>query len=373
MKTRQAIWASGSWQGVESLERPPDLVLLFGQRALLSGEAALTSLAKTWPRERFHGCSTAGEIAGPHVSDGTVVATAVWLDKASYQSACVAVSAAPDGEALGRALVAQLKTEGVVHVLVFSDGTTVNGSELVRGLIAALPASVTVSGGLSGDGDEMKATVVCHRGEVAGGIVSVLAFKGPLEVGIGTMGGWDAFGPKRIATRSTANVLYELDGEPALALYKRYLGEHAAQLPSSALLFPLMVHRPGDLQSVVRTILGVNEADGSLVFAGDVPQGSQAQLMRANFDRLVQGASGAAQATSFKSGKAELALLISCVGRKLILKQRTDEELEAVAEVLGEHVPLTGFYSYGELGAFTRADACQLHNQTMTVTTFKET
>jgi hypothetical protein len=175
-------------------------------------------------------------------------------------------------------------------------------------------------------------------------------------------------------TRSQGNKLHELDGRSALELYKRYLGEHAAGLPATGLLFPLCLRRGGDGHEVVRTILSIDEAEGSITFAGDVPEGSVARFMKANFDRLIEGASGAARATldAARGHAPELALLISCVGRKLILKQRVEEEVEGVREVLGPSPVLAGFYSYGEISPFTPDARCDLHNQTMTITTFRE-
>ncbi|MDH5233859.1 MAG: FIST C-terminal domain-containing protein, partial [Gemmatimonadota bacterium] len=190
----------------------------------------------------------------------------------------------------------------------------------------------------------------------------------------GSMGGWDPFGPDRLITRSAGNILYEFDGRPALELYKSYLGPHADELPSSGLLFPLSLRRADGGPRVVRTILGVDEEAGSLIFAGGVPEGDYAQLMKANVDRLIDGAHGAASAcvAPMSEGTADLAVLISCVGRKLVLKQRVEEEVESVRDVLGPGTVLSGFYSYGEIAPFSTSAKCELHNQTMTITTFSE-
>lgn len=374
MHTHQALWTEteGWTQLSDSPANSPNLVLIFGSRGALSDGAALEALAKHWPRELFYGCSTAGEIEGTHVRDGSVVATAVWFETARVETASLALSEASDNEALGRALAAKVPHSELSHVFVLSDGTHVNGSELVRGLTAVLPPKVTLTGGLSGDGTAFASTVVCHAGQVSSSRVSLVAFYG-VNAGIGSLGGWDSFGTERNVTKSRGNVLFELDGEPALALYKRYLAEHAAGLPSSGLRFPLLVRMADNPEPVVRTLLAVNEADGSMTLAGDIPQGSTAQLMRANFDRLVGGAQGAAMASRGDVERpAELAILISCVGRKLVLKQRIEEEVEAVRDVLGESVPLAGFYSYGELAPFKSGEPCRLHNQTMTITTLRE-
>jgi hypothetical protein len=231
-----------------------------------------------------------------------------------------------------------------------------------------------VTGGLSGDGARFERTAVCVDGpHPSEQVVAIGLYGKSLRIGCGSLGGWDPFGPERRITKSAGNVLLELDGEPALDLYKRYLGNDAAGLPASGLLFPLAI-RTGGEEPVVRTILGIDEATRSLTFAGDVPEGYRARLMKANFERLLDGASGAAKASLLGVGleSPDLAILISCVGRKLVLKQRIEEEVEGVRHVLGEATVLAGFYSYGEISPFTPLAPCALHNQTMTITTISE-
>jgi hypothetical protein len=111
-----------------------------------------------------------------------------------------------------------------------------------------------------------------------------------------------------------------------------------------------------------------------MIFAGDVPEGSQVRFMKANFDRLIHAASQASTDTFVMNAtpSPKLALLISCVGRKLILDKRVEEEVAAVSEAFGEKTMLTGFYSYGEISPFSPSSQCELHNQTMTITTFDE-
>jgi hypothetical protein len=206
-------------------------------------------------------------------------------------------------------------------------------------------------------------------------MVSAVGFVGErLHIGYGSVGGWDPFGPERIVTRAEGNVLYELDGQSALALYRKYLGEQAGDLPASGLLFPLSIRADRSSRGIVRTILAISDTDQSMTFAGDIPNGSLAQLMRANFDRLVEGASGAARISVNPPGDRgpKLAMLISCVGRKMVLKQRVEEEVEAVQDIVGPDTVLTGFYSYGEIAPFSPTARCELHNQTMTITTWSE-
>jgi hypothetical protein len=351
-----------------------DLVLVFGSSTLMKDGKLLAEIRKAHPKAYICGCSTAGEIAGDHVIDDSMTATAVKFDGTTIRAVDAAIQTPEESFSTGKRLAGSLAHEGLVHVFVLSDGLAVNGSELVKGVTEGLPVGTSITGGLSGDGDRFSETYVCANGVATQKRVVLLGFYGKrLKVGYGSMGGWDSFGPERLITKSKGNVLYELDGRSALGLYKEYLGAHAAKLPASGLLFPLSLRNKHSGEVVVRTILAVDESSQSMTFAGDMPEGNLAQLMRANFDRLIGGANGAALACRRKIGgsDAELAVLISCVGRKLVLKQRIEEEVETVSDVLGKKTVTTGFYSYGEISP-SRAAHCALHNQTMTVTTFGE-
>ena len=375
MRTQQLVFTpQQGWNTPKALHQDaPDFVWILGGRAALQDGTALRLLAEMFDRARFFGCSTAGEIdSDARVYDDHVVATAVWFDRSHVDCAVIDCPDGADARAVGRELGKALKVDGLVHAIVFSDGTRMNGSALASGLEESLPAGVTLSGGLAGDGAAMQETVVVHAGDVRGSRVSIMGFYGDVRVAIGTLSGWAAFGPERRITSSSANVLSTLDGEEALSLYKRYLGPHAATLPAGALLFPLLVKADDGTPPVVRTVLSIDDAAGTMTFAGDVPVGASAHLMRANFDRVVAGAAGAAQACLDEAPVAELALLVSCVGRKLLLKQRIEEEVEAVRDVMGAGCVLAGFYSYGELAPTSPGKPCQLHNETMTVTTFRE-
>lgn len=378
MRIEQGIWNKDlGWR-----RDPPGaltdsfkLVLLFGATSVLKDQKVFQEIRDQYPSAHMLGCSTAGEIAGTQVFDDSLVSTAIAFESTQIEGAQIALSEAGSSFHAGERLAMSLNKESLAHVFVLSDGLMVNGSDLVRGLTKNLPAKVTVTGGLAGDGDRFRETLVFWDGSPVKDTVAVLGLYGNrLKVGYGSLGGWDSFGPERRITRSRGNVLYEFDGQSALELYKKYLGEHAKELPATGLLFPLSIRTKEGDAGVVRTILSIDKEDQSLTFAGDIPEGAYARLMKANFDRLIDGAVGAAK-TSYEaigSTAPDLAVLISCVGRKMILKQRTEEEVEGVREVLGNKTVLTGFYSYGEISPFTPGAPCELHNQTMTITTFLE-
>lgn len=382
MKIEQMVWEeSKGWEKLKSTlgEESPQLVLVFGGRAEVSAPEHYKYLSEHYPTSNIIMCSTAGEIADTRVRDNTLAVTAIYFEKTTLQVLSIDLEEGDNGESTGTALASQISPEGLAHVMVFSEGLKVNGTSLVKSLLEVLPKSVSVTGGLVGDGANFKETVVGLNEVPQSGKIVIVGFYGEeLEVGYGSLGGWDSFGPTRTITKSDRNVLFELDNKPALELYKQYLGELAADLPSSGLLFPLKLclDESGE-KHVVRTLLAVNEDDQSMTFAGDLPEGMNVNLMKANFDRLVDGASGAAgMSTEGRSGAApDLAILISCVGRKLVLKERIEEETEAVRQKLGnnEHTFMTGFYSYGEISPLVPTDKqCRLHNQTMTITTFTE-
>jgi hypothetical protein len=378
MRVVQAGWRPESgWAplGVDEALPQAQLALVFAGGRLLEDPVLQHELRRRFPQAHLLGCSTAGEILGEEVRDDSVSIAAAHFEHSTLRAASASL-AEHGGSSLqiGRALATRLAREGLVHVFVLSDGLDVNGSELARGLASGLPG-VPMTGGLSGDGERFDQTWVQLGADLGRGRVAVVGLYGErLRVGMGCLGGWDPFGPERLVTRSEGNVLYELDGRSALDLYKRYLGEDSADLPSSGLLYPLALRSQEGGPALVRTILSVSEEDRSLTFAGDIPQGSYARLMKANFDRLVDGAQGAAEASSLRldDHPADLAVLISCVGRKLILRQRIEEEIEAVRDVLGPQAALTGFYSYGEISPVHAGAPCDLHNQTMTITTLTE-
>jgi hypothetical protein len=377
MKVTLLRWGQGSgWPQIpESLSA--SLVLIFGGHKHLVGEdAPWRELRRRFPDAICAGCSTAGEIFEGSVLDEELVAAIIHFENTPVRGVIANHITSTDGSYLvGMQLAQKLASPDLRHVLVLSDGTAINGTTLTQGLRQALPPQARVSGGLAGDGARFKRTWVLLGDEVKSEAVVAIGFYGTsIQVSCGFAGGWEPFGPKRKITRSVGNVLYSLDDQPVLTLYKRYLGERAAELPASALLFPLQLMAAADADDgTVRTILGIDEVNDSLRFAGDLPQGQYVRLMRSNSDRLIDGAASAITSIdAAETARAEFVLLVSCVGRKLAMSHRVDEELEAVLEHLPSTAKVTGFYSYGEISPGGARLDCDLHNQTMTITVFAE-
>ena len=362
---RDTAW---SVERFPELDSPRTLVLVFGTSDLDEVEGPIADLVRAFPQSMVVGCSSAGEIHGACVGDGGLVVAVAMFEKATLRTARVDAGSVDSGALLAR----ELMDSDLKAMFVLSDGISVNGTALLDGIHSVVGQDVVVTGGLAGDGTRFERTWVLAGGKARSGqIVAVGLYGDAVGVSHGSRGGWDAFGPERVVTRSKGNILYELDGEPALALYKAYLGDRAADLPASALLFPLALRTSAERdRPVVRTILSIDEENQALRFAGDIPQESLVQLMRANFDRLIQGASEAGHAAAPAPGES-LTIAISCVGRRIVLGERTEEEVEAALEA-APHDELVGFYSYGEISPFSVGQRAILHNQTMTLTRFWE-
>jgi len=357
-----------------SMDSDQTLVLVFGAPSFVDATGPLQALTAAFPTSKIAGCSSAGEIDDRTIRDESLSVAVIKFDKTKVKLARALVETGGSSYGPGENIARALAAPDLRAVLVFSDGIAVNGSELLRGIHSALAPTVVVTGGLAGDGSRFQHTWVLVDGKPQERmVVGVGLYGSSVGVSHGSRGGWDIFGPERTVTRSASNVLFELDGEPALQLYKTYLGDRAEGLPATALLFPLALRaHAGDAKTLVRTILSIDEGAQSMTFAGDLPEGSLVQLMRANFDRLIEGAGEAGRAANSDQKGETVTVAISCVGRRLVLGERTEEEVEAAHEALPAGSKLVGFYSYGEISPHATGECGSLHNQTMTLTSIWE-
>ena len=356
------------------LKNKAQFVLLFGAKELLLKKRIYDELRDLYPSAYLIGGTTSGEIYNNIATENTLSATAVYMEKTEVQFASIAIDNGNCFEAAAD-LVSKFTVSELKHVFIISEGININGSKLVEGLVNHLPTGVTLSGGLAGDGSRFEETFVIANDYPKQNCIVAIGFYGKnVNFGYSSVGGWSPFGIERVITKSKDNILYELDGKPALDLYKEYLGEYAEGLPAAGLYFPLMVRSKDHLHTFVRTIQKVDELENSLIFSGNIPEGYYAKLMRANSDSLIDGAMQAARISlkSIAVQSADLAILVSCVGRKLVLNQMVSEEIDAARDILGKDTIFTGFYSYGEIAPLNKEAICELHNQTMTITLIAE-
>ena len=371
MHISQIRWNSNKgWSQAADFSAQADLVVVFADADFFKSAACYEQLRALCPAAHIVGCSSSGTVMGVEISVGDVVATLVKLERGTVRLASVDIAQSKDCGEAGAQLMSMLADESLRHVFVLSDGLQVNGSELAKGLNQA---GVPVTGGMAGDDARFETTWVMADAPAQSGRIAALGFYGELTVKSGCFAGWEEFGAERVVTRSVGNVVYEIDGESALKLYKKYLGNLADELPGSGLRFPLSIQRGKLDKALIRTLLAVDEVAQSLTFAGDVPQGYLCKLMRTNLDSLIEHAGMAAEAAKpSMADKVGLCLVVSCVGRRLVMGQMVEEELEIVQDKLGDSTAIAGFYSYGELAPFSDVMRCELHNQTMTLTTLYE-
>jgi hypothetical protein len=350
------------------------LVFVFGDRMLLEKETIYGEMRDLFPDGHIVFGSTSGNIISNEVNSSISI-TAIEFEKSNFViHKCNVLNSNLDSFKTGSDLIKQFDTENLKLVFILSEGSFINGSELTNGLNSASKSTVLITGGLCGDNDRFEKTIASYNENPKSGEIIAIGFYGDtIDVSFSVHGGWIPFGPERIVTKSESNILYELDGVPALDLYKKYLGNQSNELPGSALLYPLNVRLETSDKSFTRTILNINEQNNTMILAGDIPEGAIVQLMMTNVDKIVNASELAAKkALRNKSGGTELALLVSCIGRKLVLDHRVEEEVEEIIEVIGPDVAYCGFYSYGEIAPFDEEITCQLHNQTMTITLISE-
>ncbi len=351
-----------------------NLVLVFGSVKRFNEGKLQGFLKSRYPTAQVVGCTTSGEINPNGVFDDSIQITAIQWEKTVQRVAQTKMSGMQSSFEAAAGLAKQLKADTLRTVLVISDGLNVNGSELLKGFQSVL-GDIPIVGGLAGDGGAFVKTLQLYNDTVSDNMVIAVGLYGnALITASGALGGWKPYGPPRTVTKSEKNVVFEMDGKPALPLYRMYIGEAFSKgLPGTGLKFPLAVIEEGkrDVEKI-RTLLAIDTKNNSLTFAGNVEEGETVRLCQTNHDRLVDGAGAAANLvmdglSASKTNQTGLALCVSCVGRKGVMAELVGDEIKLVQQILGPQTSLTGFYSYGELAPRPNTTDSVLHNQTMTI------
>ena len=352
-----------------------NLVLMFGSKEFICNKDVFGKIRDTYSHANILGCTTAGEIFNDQVNENILTVTAIYFENTKTDIFFSELIEFNKCYEKGLEIAKSIPVENLTHVFVIGEGININGSKLVDGLVNGLPEHVKITGGLAGDYEGYKETFVIANDYGKKNLIGAVAFYGDkIKIGYGSAGGFDAFGIERTVTKSKENILYELDGRPILDLYKEYLGEYSSKLPVSGLFFPLSIRARDSNYSYVRTVSGVDEENKCLKFAGDIPQGYYAKLMRANYNNLINGSMMAAEKCkeNVNCKNPSLAILVSCRGRRVVLNQMIDEEIEVVRSIMGSKVIFTGFYSNGEIAPANKKGITEFHNQTMTITLIGE-
>ena len=358
---------------VEELGRLPDACWLFcARREGLEG--FIKGIAKAVKTPNLIGCTTDGEIASDGFHQESAVLAGVAAPHVGFHL-CWEENLGADSEAAGRRLARQLPG-GVRFVHLFSDGLTGNGCALLRGMQNELGPTLPISGGTAADGERFQRTYQFADSRLLTNAAVALGFSGNFHLGLGVNSGWSPVGIGKKVTKASGHILYELDGEPALEVYRRFLGKHAEQLPAVGVEYPLALmdgaslcaHQDLEYPYLLRATMAVNPEEGSIQFAGEIPQGALVYLTCGDSQSLLKASEAAVRQAlaELKGAKPALAFAFCCMARRILLGRHTKEEAQRILQELGP-VPLVGFYTYGEFSPAQQGTPSVLHNETATV------
>ena len=299
-------------QLVEELGSLPDACWLFCARR--EGlQSFLKGVAKAVETPYLIGCTTDGEIAADGFHQESAVLAGLVAPQMDFHL-CWEENLGADSEDTGRRLARQLPG-GLRYVQLFSDGLTGNGCALLRGMQNELGPTLPISGGTAADGERFQRTYQFADSRLLTNAAVALGFSGDFHLGLGVNSGWSPVGIGKKVTRASGHILYELDGEPALEVYRRFLGKHAEQLPAVGVEYPLALmdgaslcaHQDLEYPYLLRATMAVNPEEGSIQFAGEIPQGALVYLTCGDSQSLLEairgcGAPGSGRAERSQAG-----------------------------------------------------------------------
>ncbi len=351
----------------------PQVILLFAAPAIWQERAAISEACEPYKNIHLLGCSTAGEISTAGASDGTCSILAMRLERGEVKVAAAQLGSADASRAAGKSIGEALKESRLRGVFALTPGLQVDGSAFASGVAGVVGDKVTVAGGLAGDGLNFKSTVTMLNGMIFPNLAVAFGVYGEtVSMTSRLRSGWKPFGLARRVTKSAGNVLRELDGKPPLELYRKYLGGAAAHMPASGLMYPFsLLREDGTETGLVRGVLQVSAADGSVILSGDVPQGSLVRLMYADPDLLVDGAASAAKEAVNGHKGPSAALIVSCAGRRLAMGDDANSEVSAALKNAGDSA-CAGFYAYGEIAPVMGPSRADVQSQSIAVTHIAE-
>jgi hypothetical protein len=273
------------------------------------------------------------------------------------------------------ALKAVQDFEKVAFLLAISNAAT-DGEEVLLGLQEIAGDQVNAFGGAAGDDLAFDKTWVFTSGwESDHGMVCIALDEEKVSVsGIATCG-WKAMGTEKTVTKSEGNHVFTIDNEPALDITTKYGGlenitpDNKDVLMELAANFPLQLQREkGD--PVMRPGLVVDWSDHSFYTSGMVPQGSKIRFsLPPDWDVMEKVVKGVQGLKDSEMPEADALVVFSCAGRILSFGPMMNAEIEGVKQVW--NVPMTGMFSYAELGRMAGGNL-EMHNLTTCCVALKE-
>jgi hypothetical protein len=248
--------------------------------------------------------------------------------------------------------------------IAFSNAVRVNISHVIEGLTSALGNDVPVVGGASAcefTGD-LEVRELCGTDVLKESVV-VMLLGGRLRFAYAMDRGWTPIGTAHVATKTMDNIVVEIDGRPALDIYKQYLGApgHAGAM---FVHHPLAVFEGSSTDFYLRAGFAEGPVPGSIVTAGNVPQGATLRLTEYQREHVVEAAALAAREArrQWGAGDPAAALVFTCSTRKTVLGTWTAREVDALRAALPESTPFAGFYAFSELAPFSPGKPACVHN-----------
>lgn len=378
MQVEQRKWSkSTDWEVLSDhkLSNKANLVFVFGSTELVQDVNKFDEIRAMYPNAEIVVSSGSGEIMADETSTDTLCVTAIYFEQTKIKTLEIKLDDVKDSFDVGAHISAHIDKDDLSNLMIFSNGDQINGSHLLTGLQFNLSETVPITGGLAGSYDPFSATYTGLNGiGVKGSVIGVGFYGNKLKIGHSSRAGWTPFGPERFITRSTNNVLFELNDEPVFDFYKKYLEGLFDDMQEAIRIYPLGIKTENGQDRLLRAFLNYDPKTGGALFAGDMPEGAKVRMMKSNVNSLIDAAGDAANSstTPFDFEEPDLALCVSCVGRQFVLQDWIGEEIQSVNEIFKSKVPIAGFYSYGEIAPQAPRKKSALHNHTMTITTFKE-
>jgi len=253
-------------------------------------------------------------------------------------------------------------------IITVTSGLAFDNDAYTQGIVGS--GIEYVFGGAAGDDLILKDTFIFSKDNFSNhGVIALAIDKDKIDIVGARAFGWTGMGKERIVTKAHKNIVYKIDGKPALDFYKQYLNISNEDMPQVGIEYPLeVIMRNG--QVVYRAVLEINEDDGSLIFAGHVEEKSRVRLSAAKGKVIIEHVDKSIKDCLSKSGnfKPDIALVFPCCSRKQVLGDLTIQEIEAVYN--NTEVPLIGFFAYGEIGAFP--GGYSFHNETFVTALLKD-
>jgi len=359
-----------------NIEFEPDLILIFASFDFENLSCSIQDISKKFKNAIITGCTSNGIINSKGVNNSVIAITALKFTNSSV--ALYTINLSPDSCATfecGSKFINKIEQDNLKHIFLLSDQHLLIEQEFLDGMNANSDAAVSITGGLSSNSefDDSKGLII--NGKLDTNKAIAVAFYGEsLKVGYHAVAGWNSYGSEHLVTNSSEKKILEIDDQPALDWYNSHFNENdIKKIKNIGIKYPIKIRNSENTSPVLRSPEHFDESDKSINLLSDISKGSYIRVMKADKDRVINGAENAAKKIIENyNHQHELAILISCKGRKLLLNGSTSEEVEAVVDQFPESTITTGFYSNGEISPFYKKTKCSYHNLTMCITTISE-